>query len=100
MTQQNLTLPQREPVAVIGAVAAALGATLTLAAHWAPISDSLKADVTDAFSLWALALCVLVPVIRQAVTPNAKVVTRVDKTGQVVAGAAHGGADGSPVDDE
>ena len=88
MDEKNLTLPEREPVAIVGAVSAALGATLTVLAHWLPITSQLKDEITTAFGLWAVALVIVVPIIRQMVTPNGKVVAQVQGA-DVVAGPAH-----------
>ena len=92
------TLPEREPVALIMAAAAAVSATITLlAAFGLTLTDAQRDAILTTGVAWAVLLVVLIPLVRSSVTPRAAVVERVTPAGVVVAGDASELPTGTPV---
>lgn len=92
------TLPEREPVALIMAAAAAVSATITLlAAFGLTITEAQRDAILATGISWAVLLVVLIPLVRSYVTPRAAVVERVTPAGVVVAGEASELPTGTPV---
>lgn len=84
----EISLPAREPAAVIGAGAVALTAVLTVASFFVPLSDALQDAIVTAAVTSAVFVVAVVALIRPRVTPNAKVAERVEGS-LVVAGPAN-----------
>jgi hypothetical protein len=92
----NLSLTERQPIAVKAAVIGLLTALL----HVLVVTGVVPVDAEDSIAglIDAIGATILVVLSIRAVTPNAKVVTRVTTRGTVVAGEASTAPTGAPVE--